>query len=34
MARVRFPIVAHVFLLRADTVLLARRHGTGFADGA
>jgi 8-oxo-dGTP pyrophosphatase MutT (NUDIX family) len=23
-----------VFLLRADSVLLARRHGTGFADGA
>lgn len=34
MGRARFPVVAHVFLLRAGLVLLARRHGTGFADGA
>ena len=34
MSRVRFPVVAHVFLLRAGSVLLARRHGTGFLDGA
>ena len=34
MTRTRFPVVAHVFLLRSGSVLLARRHGTGFLDGA
>ncbi len=33
MSRFKLPIVAHVFLLRSDSVLLARRHGTGFEDG-
>ncbi len=30
---VRLPVVAHVFLIRDDTVLLARRANTGFEDG-
>ena len=30
---VRLPVVAHVFLVRNDTVLLARRADTGFEDG-
>ena len=30
---VRLPVVAHVFLIRNDTVLLARRRETGFEDG-
>lgn len=34
MERARFPLVAHVFLLRSDSVLLARRRGTGFHDGS
>jgi ADP-ribose pyrophosphatase YjhB (NUDIX family) len=33
MARDRFPIIVHTFLLRADSVLLLRRVSTGFADG-
>jgi 8-oxo-dGTP diphosphatase len=31
--RFTLPVVAHVFLLRGESILLARRHGTGFADG-
>jgi len=27
------PVVAHVFLIRSGTVLLARRANTGFEDG-
>ena len=33
MTRARFPIAAHVFLLRSGSVLLQRRHNTGFEDG-
>ncbi|MFZ6029247.1 MAG: NUDIX domain-containing protein [Chloroflexota bacterium] len=33
MERNKLPVVAHVFLLRSDTVLLARRCDTGFEDG-
>lgn len=33
MGRFKLPTVAHVFLLRSNAVLLARRHGTGFMDG-
>ena len=33
LTRVKLPVVAHVFLLREGSVLLARRHGTGFEDG-
>ena len=33
MARFTLPVVAHVFLIRGETVLLARRAGTGFEDG-
>lgn len=31
--RDRFPIVVHVLLRRADTILLMRRCGTGYLDG-
>ena len=33
MTRLGLPIVAHVFLLRDEMVLLQRRQGTGFEDG-
>jgi len=33
MKRTLLPIVAHTFLLRSDSVLLARRCNTGFEDG-
>ena len=33
MERNKLPVVAHVFLLCSDTVLLVRRCGTGFEDG-
>lgn len=33
LARFTLPVVAHVFLLRAGSVLLARRCDTGFEDG-
>lgn len=33
MSRFTLPVVAHVFLLQGDMVLLARRHGTGLMDG-
>ena len=33
MTRVKLPIVAHVFLLRSNSVLLVRRCDTGFEDG-
>jgi 8-oxo-dGTP diphosphatase len=33
MKRVTFPVAAHVFFVRADTVLLIRRVSTGFEDG-
>ena len=33
MKRNRLPVVAHVFLLQSDTVLLVRRYDTGFEDG-
>jgi len=31
--RARFPVAAHIFLLKADTVLLLRRANTGYEDG-
>ncbi len=33
MPRFTLPVVAHVFLVRGESVLLARRAGTGFEDG-
>jgi 8-oxo-dGTP diphosphatase len=33
MSRLKLPVVAHVFLIRNHTVLLARRANTGFEDG-
>ena len=33
MAHPKFPVAVHVFLLRDETVLLARRCNTGFEDG-
>ncbi|MBN2392022.1 MAG: NUDIX domain-containing protein [Anaerolineae bacterium] len=33
MKRATLPVVAHVFLLRSDAVLLLRRANTGFEDG-
>lgn len=33
MSRLTLPVVAHVFLVRGERVLLARRAGTGFEDG-
>ncbi len=33
MSRFTLPVVSHVFLVRGETVLLARRAGTGFEDG-
>ena len=33
MPRFTLPVVAHVFLIRDDTVLLVRRANTGFEDG-
>ena len=33
MKRVALPVVAHIFLLRGDSVLLLRRSSTGFEDG-
>ncbi len=33
MLRLKLPVVAHVFLVRDETVLLARRADTGFEDG-
>ena len=33
MKRNKLPVVAHVFLLRSDTVLLVRRCNTGYEDG-
>ena len=32
MSRLKLPVVAHVFLIRDNTVLLARRANTGFED--
>lgn len=31
--RTRFPVTAHIFLLREGKVLLLRRFNTGFEDG-
>jgi 8-oxo-dGTP diphosphatase len=33
MSRLKLPVVAHVFLIRGGTILLARRANTGFEDG-
>ena len=33
MSHPRFPVAVHVFLLRADQILLVRRCNTGFEDG-
>lgn len=33
MPRLKLPVVAHVFLIRNHTVLLARRANTGVEDG-
>lgn len=33
LTRTTFPVVAHVFLVRSGSLLLARRQGTGFKDG-
>ncbi|MBN1991403.1 MAG: NUDIX domain-containing protein [Anaerolineae bacterium] len=33
MKRAKLSVVAHVFLVRSDTFLLARRSNTGFEDG-
>ena len=33
MTTIKLPIVAHVFLLRSGSILLARRCNTGFKDG-
>lgn len=33
MPRLKLPVVAHVFLMRDYTALLARRANTGFEDG-
>lgn len=34
MSRPTLPVVVHVFLERGGRILLARRAGTGFLDGA
>ncbi len=31
--RIRFPVTAHIFLIRKGKVLLLRRFNTGFEDG-
>lgn len=31
--RTTFPVTVHLFFLRGDQILLARRFNTGFADG-
>src|SRR5689334_8641182 len=31
--RVRFPVAAHIFLLKDNAVLLLRRANTGYEDG-
>jgi 8-oxo-dGTP pyrophosphatase MutT (NUDIX family) len=33
MSRNRYPVAAHLFFVRENTILLLRRHGTGWRDG-
>jgi len=33
MERARFPITAHILLLRGDNILMLRRFNTGYEDG-
>lgn len=33
MSRATFPVTVHLFFIRANTILLARRFNTGYRDG-